>query len=58
MSFPKFKLITLKNRMRVLCIPIKNAHTILPQLILIVGFEETKSEDGLAHYLELLLQNI
>lgn len=56
MSFPKFKLITLKNRMRVLCIPIKNSHTIGATVNIDSGFfEETKSENGLAHYLEHII---
>lgn len=56
MSFPKFKLITLKNKMRVLFVPIKNSHTLGATVNIDSGFfEETKAENGLAHYLEHII---
>lgn len=56
MSFPKHNVITLDNKMRVLFIPIKNAHTIAVSVRIDSGFfEETKKQNGLAHYLEHII---
>ena len=56
MSFPKFKLITLQNKMRVLFVPIKNSHTLGATVNIDSGFfEETNAENGLAHYLEHII---
>ena len=56
MSFPKHNVITLDNKMRVLFIPIKNAHTIAVSVRIDSGFfEETKKQNGLAHFLEHII---
>lgn len=56
MSFPKPNVITLDNKMRVLFIPIKNSHTLAASVRINSGFfEETKKENGLAHFLEHII---
>lgn len=56
MSFPKFSVVTLKNKMKVLFIPIKNSHTLAVNVRIDSGFfEETKKENGLAHFLEHII---